>query len=415
MVTDLRSALRDAAAAEPPDDVDVLAALMAGKHRLQRRRRAFAGAAAAAAVLIGVATLVVTSALTGPHRRVNPVPAGPPPLTVPHIIDFSSARKMQPEVLTSTRTLWLNPAKQLDTDRFVGLTDDGLVVRTRFTAKNVGTEVALVDPTHRRTTWLPRPNPGVGELRAVSLTKSRLVFLLGRHAITDAVLTFDRSTNTWHEHAITGTDTLDRFFGWQARLGPDDRIYLASSEPPLRWWSIDMASGPLVREPSLDGQMVAWQGSERASVDSTGLVQVIRGSQRLVLAKRAPRGCTQPADSATLAPSMVYYSGSILLVGFSCVEGRQLVAFDAAGAPVSAVPARAVTDLAVSSDGALFAVGDRQELYFFQPSTSRLWSLGRGLHEEGIHTADGLLLWNEPGPKDSDQVMDIVYQVAPRP
>ncbi|MBM6402124.1 hypothetical protein [Phycicoccus sonneratiae] len=414
MVTDLRAALHEAVDDEPTGGVDVVAALAGGRHRV-RRRRVLAGAGAAATVVAGVVAVLAGSAITGPDRAVAPLPAGPPPLEVRRVVEFDSAQPAPLDVLTSTRTLWRDPVHDQDTDRFVGLTDDGLAVRTRFTADGVRTEVALVDPATGRTTRLPDPDPGVGEIRAVSLTADRLVFLVGRQHYTDAVLTFDRAAGTWSQHSVSTTDEVGRFFGWQATLGTDDRVYLAGESLALRWWSTGTTEGPLVHEAGLDGRAVAWNTDERATVDQRGEVRLERGGTTQVLAERAPRGCTPPADSSTAAPPSIGFSGSMLVVLFACTEGRQIVAFDDSGSAVATLPPRAVTDLSIGAEGVLFAVGDRQDLYLFEPSTARLRTLGRHLHEEGLHTAHGLVLWNEPGPEDSDQVLDIVYTVAALP
>src|SRR5262245_33848581 len=128
MVTDLRHALRDAVADEPPDGLDFTEVIGAGARRA-RRRRVVTGAVAACVAGV-LAVVAVVTAQVGRDRAGESVrPARPAPPQVGRPLLLGDAATVEPAPLATTRTLWLDPANDLDYDRLDGLTTDGKVVR----------------------------------------------------------------------------------------------------------------------------------------------------------------------------------------------------------------------------------------------------------------------------------------------
>jgi hypothetical protein len=50
--------------------------------------------------------------------------------------------------------------------------------------------------------------------------------------------------------------------------------------------------------------------------------------------------------------------------------------------------------------------------YVLDLSERRLARVGPGTHESQVALADGLLLWNAPGPTDDDDAYDVIWRVA---
>ncbi|HET7763041.1 MAG TPA: hypothetical protein VFL46_11825 [Phycicoccus sp.] len=412
---DLEASLRELGHLDP-GPVDAARLASGARRRATHRRRRAVLASGVAVVVVAAVGLTLAFARVGSDRSLAPLPAGPSPLAVARTIGVDAARPTEPTTLSTTRTLWLDPANDLDTDRYLGLTEDGLVVRAVFTAEGMRTDVSLVDPVSGRVDRLPAPPAGVGEPRAVSLAPDRLVFLVSGHSWADSTLRFDRESRRWSLGAIVPPEDPGHWLGYHAEMGPDDRIYLASDTGTARqlWWSVPVTGGAVRREAALEGLGFGWDDGDLVTVDRAGRVVVTHSGARRVVSAAPPAGCTSPGAGVMAAPPGVDVAGDFLLVTFTCREGPRLVVLDDRGKGVLALPGM-VARIATGSDGALIALGERMDLYYLDPAAGELWNLGRRLHEDLVATAGGLMLWNEPGPTDSDKVYDVVYHVARHP
>jgi hypothetical protein len=418
VVTELKLALREAAEEPPGATVDLAGVILTGEQRVHRGR-----VRRAAVATLSVATAVaVALVFTGGGRRAEPVlPARPDILKVPTTLYPEGARPITPEVLATTRVLWLDPANELDYDRYDGLTTDGLVVRARYTSKGDVSEFGLLDPATGVTDWLPRPPWDLGEPRPVDFSADRLLYLDNRTARADAVLSFDRATRAWARVDVAKPAGTDRLFGMRAVLGPDDLLYLLNpaAPGPGEWWSVPAARGgtPAVVQ-GLRGMAIAWHGRDLATVDRMGRVVITTGGRARVVATARPRGCDEPAEADFGAPA-IGYSGARLVVTYVCRGQSQVVVFRPDGRP----------QLGVERAGQVAAIGTRWILFSekrihasngahvgrtmaLDVDAERLVAIGAPLHENDAAVVDNLVLWAASGPSDSDKVYDVVYRVA---
>src|SRR5690349_11928044 len=114
-MSDLETSLRELGRLDLGSvDADRLAS---GARRLARRRRRARGGAALALLLLAGLGAAAELGRTGAERTVTPVPAGPSPLPVPRTVGFDSATSADATPLsTTTRTLQLDPANDMDSD-----------------------------------------------------------------------------------------------------------------------------------------------------------------------------------------------------------------------------------------------------------------------------------------------------------
>lgn len=418
MVTQLHQALREAVEEPPTATVDLPSVMVAGVQRLHRRRVRRAWVAA-----LSVATAVaVTLASVGAVRRPGPVqPARPDTLRVPTTLYAEGARRVAPEVLATTRVPRLDPANELDYDRYDGLTTDGLVVRARHTYQGDLSEFGLLDLATGDTHWLPRPPWDLGQPRPVDFSAERLLYLDNRTAWADAVLSFNRATRTWTRVGIGKPPGTDRIFGRQAVLGPDDTVYLLNPAAPApgEWWSVPAARGgtPTVVQ-GLRGMALAWHGRDLATVDRSGRVVITTDGRARVVATTRPRGCDEPGEADHGAPA-IGYSGTRLVVTYVCRGQSQVVVFGPDGRP----------QLGVERAGTVAAIGGRWillsettghatnganvgHLVALDLEAERLVAIGMPVHGEVAAVAGNLVLWASAGPTDGDTAYDVVFRVA---
>lgn len=405
MVTDIRDALRDAADTGPTGRVDLDLVVAAGTRRVRRRRLAAVGATG-----LAVALAVVGTTLTAGLDRAD----GPPP---PADLRLDEARPVALEVLAATRTFWEDPNEDLDHDRLDGITEDGLVLRSRYTYEGDVFELGLLDVGTGRSDWLPRPPWDVGELAPVQLGADRLVFLDRRHHPVLTVLTFDRDARTWSRQRVEPpAAATGRFFGFYFQVDPDGRIHLLDSDT-WSWWSMPPTGGPLRREPAFDGRIVAWSGPLRASAGLEGDVTLTRDGRDLTVADGPPEGCDAPTgvDAERPLPPQLEFAGNRLVVTFLCRSGERIV--------VHGVDGRAELTLApdgvrvVSTDAAHLLLTDHRHIYVLELESRQLLLLeegGAAGHRDG-QLGQGLVLWTRAGPSDDRDSYDVRYRVARLP
>lgn len=412
MVTEMRQALRDAADRAAPAPLDLDGVVTAGARRRRRRRLVTAGAASfAVALVVGVGTVS-----TDRGRDEVPSPAG---------LRLEDARTVDLRVAASRRVM-VKDARDADLsyDRFEGITDDGLVVRGTYSWPEGVRRFGLLDVDAGRTEWLP-PAPGNRpQPRPVHLGADRLVFL-GSWVLPSAILVFDRDSRAWKRHLISvPEDEVGRFYGYDAQLGGDGRVYLMDPEIPVRWWSVPLAGGRARPEPTLDGKSVVWSGTTLATADPDGRVTVTRDGQRVTEIDGPPEGCAAP-DDMELAPAL-RLAGTRPVVTFRCETGQQVVVYDEAGRP----------DLILAPAEVVVTAADARYVVLAEPPPARpesaddertyLLDLQRrvllAIDDRGLAIADddayanairaGLVLWMVNGPSEGRDTYDVVYKVA---
>jgi hypothetical protein len=417
-VTGLREALRDAVVDPPSTTIDLAGVMVAGAQRVHRRRVRRAGVVTLC-VVTAVAVTWASVAKDGPSEPV--LPARPAILQVPTTLYPEGAEPITPEVLATTRVLRLDPANELDYDRYDGLSTDGLVVRARYTYEGDVSEFGLLDPTTGDTDWLPRPPWDLGEPRPVELSADQLVYLDDRSSWADAVLTFDRTTRTWARADIANPHGTDRFVGNHAVLGPGDTMYLLDPAAPApgEWWSVSATRGGTPSPvKGRSGMAVAWHGGDLATVDRSGRVVITTGERSRVVAAARPLGCAEPGEDDQDAPA-IGYSGARLVVTYVCRGHSQVVVFGPDGRPQLGIE-RAGTVAAIGSRWVLFsptighvsAGAPAGHLTALDLDAQRLVAIGTTLHEDAAAVAGNLVLWAAAGPSDSHTVYDVVYRVA---
>jgi hypothetical protein len=407
MSTDLHAALREAVASAPFDESDLRTVIDAGTRRV-RRRAAFRVGASALVVAAVLASVVVVSDRSDPEPR---------PARVVHI-DLSRAENQDLDVLASVRTTWRNPMNELDHDRFEGLTTDGLVLRSRYTYDGNVYELGLLDPETGRTHWLPRP-PVAAETAVVELTADRLVLLANLRPSRSDLLMFDRRSETWTSSSIRPPDGIEVHVPFQLALAPDGRLYLGNNleheSGPLHWWSYAVPGGGEGRpEPALAGAAVAWGDDARATADTDGRVVLSSSSGERVVAEERPAGCEPPTapDRADI-PVSLDLAGRRPVVTYWCGDELRAITlvYDVDRGEVLQVTGAAVR--AADEDNVLLGA-DRsgRGVYVLDLDRLTLARISSATPEAQVGLADGLVLWNQPGPLDDKDVSDVVWKVA---
>lgn len=416
MSTDLREALHEAVADAPFDESDLRTAVAVGSRRVRRRAAIWVGSSA-----LAMAGVVSTSMLVGSVTSDQE----PRPADVLHL-DLSQAEGQHLDVLATVRTTWREPMNELDHDRFEGLTTDGRVLRSRYTYQGNTYELGLVDPTTGRTDWLP-PLPVAAATDVVELTADRLVLLGNVTPRRRELQVFDRQSQTWESSTVRLPAGLEGHVPFRMALAPDGRFYLGSTfegeSGPLSWWSYAVPEGGEGRpEPALDGADVTWGDGVQASANSDGRVVLSGSAGASVVNEERPAGCEQPTDPAlATGPVTVGLAGNRPVVTYFCggqgdeVEPMTLVyAADADGGAIQV--ARAGFQAADENHVLLApARGEPAGLYLLDLDRLTIARIGPGIHEAQVGLADGLVLWNQPGPIDDKDVYDVLWKVARLP
>lgn len=415
MSTDLHAALREAVADAPFDESDLRAVVDAGSRRLRRR----------AAFRVGTSALVVGAIVaTSVAVRSDRADQEPRPADVVHL-DLSRAEKQDLDALASVRTTWRG-SDDIDHDRFEGLTTDGRALRSRYTYDGDVFELGLLDPETGRTDWLPPP-PVAAETVLVQGTADRLV-LFARRNTQGALLVFDRRSETWESgvvrlpaglevHAVAGG------VPYRLGLGSDGRLYLGSNfegeSGPLSWWSYAVPEGGEGRpEPALAGSAVAWGDGVQVSADNDGRVVVSVSRVERIVAEERPAGCEPPTDPDLAdMPVTVRLAGNRPVVTYWCGDEAEAVTrvYDVDSG--AAVQVAGAGSLATDEDHVLLAPAQgahdaRGGVYLLDLDQLTLARIGPGTHDAQVGLANGLVLWNQPGPIDDKDVYDVVWKVA---
>lgn len=419
MSADLRTALRDAVADEPTFGVDAAAIAHAGGRRARRRTRLTVAAAA-------LSTTAVLAAVAVVSRPTDPEPA-PAPAEVVRL-DLGSAAEAPLDVIASTRTAWKDDGSDefFRHDRFEGLTADGLVLRNRRTGPSVGSLLGLLDPRTGTTDWLPDPPANLYGMQPVALDVDRLVLGVGQ-GNGHSVLVFDRVSRTWQRDVVRIPYGIEVHVPPRMALSPDDRLHVGNTlenDPgPMRWWSAPVPGGGTVTpEPELEGAGVAWSGPARLVADPGGRVVVSTPAGETELSDRRPDGCEKPGSFPDGAPT-VLWAGSHPVVTYFCdsgsdIAGATTVVHDPEAGRAFEVPdasAVAADDSRVVLTSATDGGGEhpgKSSTYVLDLDGPAITRIGRGPHEPQVALAAGLLLWNTPGPTDSQDAYDVVWNVA---
>ncbi len=390
---------------ETPEAAPLDAALLLeeGKQRVRRRQRLVAaGCAAVAVAAVGLTAWVV---------RPDPAPPQPAERIVPDTgrrlaLDDSGDPLDSTEVVR-LRDLNRQPATNLDFDRYQGLTDDGLVLRARYSYDGDVWEAGLLDPASQRTDWLPDPGVDVGEPTPFEATADRLVYLDNRQSQTFRLLVFDRAARAWQIVSLDRPVGVDRFFGMpNAFTGPlagaDGRVYLQDPVSTV-WYAASIGGGEeLTPVPGLDGELLAWGGQTRATADRRGLVTLSEGGDSRVVATEPPEGCQQPVQAA--------FAGPRLLVSYACGGDLELWVFAGDGTPELAVAGDEFYVAAASDRYAVLAARGHTHLVDLVAGTVQV--LGPMLGNDPVaDVVDDLVLTGRQGPADDRDTIDEIYSV----
>jgi hypothetical protein len=407
MTTDLRAALREAVALVPLDETPVHEIVDAGARRVRRRRDlGVAGAAVvAAAVVAGAVTL-------GAGDRRDDVPR---PADVVHV-HLDKAQRVTLPVVTSVRTTWMDPANEIDHDRYEGITDDGLVLRSRFSVAG-GLELGLVDPANGRTLWLPPP-PRYAE-NVVDLSVERIA-LFAPDGRRGRVISFDRRAWAWSDTRIDLDPDIEVHVPPIVRFAPDGRLYvgatLEETSGPIRWWSYAVPAGGRARpEPDLTGVSLAWHDDVRAWADGDGRVVLSRAGGEQIVSTERPDGCATPSDPDLDGfPVQVALAEERPVVSYWCGDDPRptTVVYDVTGDRDVVVPEAAV--LAADAGHVLLgpSTAGPDGVYLLDLATERLTRISAGSHDGQVGLAAGLVLWNLSGPLDDRDTYDVIWKVA---
>lgn len=420
MSTDLRSALREAVSDPPPSGFDVGAVVQAGARRTRRRARTRIGAGALAVLVL----LIAAAVASGVRRDPEPSPAEIVRL------DLERATRVRLDELATTRTTWRDDGEEaLGWDHLDGLTTDGLVLRSRTTGAGGRVELGLLDPGTGTTDWLPPAPVRQWEPRAVALTADRLVLASGG-GNSLSVVVFDRSSRTWQRSTVRIPYGVELHVPPRLALGPDDRLYVGNTAEgqsgPMRWWSAPLTSGGTARsEASLEGLALAWADGTRVTADPDGRVIVTTPEGERVISEHRPDGCERLADFPH-APATVALAGDRPVVTYWCdsgaaehanlvtmiydPDGSRAVRVD--GASVLAADDRHVLLSGSTDDGEEVPHPGNASTYLVDPGALMVSRIGLGPHEAQVGLAAGMVLWNEPGPIDDQDVYDVVWKVG---
>lgn len=416
MSTDLRTALRDVVGDAPAHGLDTAAVILAGRRRVRRRAAVAVGSCAlAAAAVVAVTTTMV-------QERPDPDPA---PAEIVRL-DLDHSRAVDLDVVASTRTAWDNDRDSLAYDRLAGLTADGLVLRTRYTNERRYAAIGLLDPATGATDWLPPPPGRPAEITPVELGEDRLVLAEWMHQGRTFHL-FNRATRSWSRSVVHVTGGWEVHVPPLVRMGPDDRVYIGSTmegeSAPLHWWSAPLEEGGQARaETDLEGVAVAWTGEAVLRADPDGRVVVSTPAGETELSEKRPAACNQPAAFPGAAPH-VLWAGNRPVVTYLCdsgsdIPGSATVVHDLdGGRAVEVADASAVAAddshvlLAGATDDSVEHPG-HSSTYVLDLDRLTIARIGEGTHDPQVALAAGMLLWNTPGPGDSQDAYDVRWRVA---
>ncbi|HET9999015.1 MAG TPA: hypothetical protein VFQ17_15955 [Nocardioides sp.] len=322
MSTDLRAALQEAVADAPYDESDLRDVLARGSRRVRRRTALVVGSSALAVAAVIASVVAVTH---DPAQEPHP------------------ARVVRLD-LDQAQPLDLQPTRQGGRDRFLGLTADGLVLRSRHPDGGDGDELGLVDPGTGVTDWLPDATDPTGTLAPpgrhgmppwllpVQLAADQLVLLHLEPAIwrsrssSGTLLVFDRGSRTWESGDVTVPAGLEAHQPPSVGIGLDGRLYLGhwneGESGPMHWWSYQVPQGGQGRpEPALTGTSIAFGAGVQARADSDGRIVLSTPGEDLLLAEHRPQGCEPPSDPDTAPwPGWVRMAGSRPVVTYWCGE-----------------------------------------------------------------------------------------------
>ena len=218
----LRAALREAVADAPYDESDLRDVLVTGSRRVRRR----------AALVVGSSALAVGAVIASVVTVANDPTEQPHPAQVARL-DLDRARPLD-----------LQPIRQGGRDRFLGLTADGLVLRSRHPSGDEGYGLGLLDPETGVTDWLPAATDPTGTLAPpgrngmppwllpVQLTADQLVLLHLEPAIYrdkpsgGTLLVFERGSRTWQSGTVTVPAGLEAHTPPAVGIGLDGLLYL---------------------------------------------------------------------------------------------------------------------------------------------------------------------------------------------
>ena len=318
----LRAALREAVAEPPYDESDLRDVLAAGSRRVRRR----------AALVVGSSALAVGAVIASVVTVTNTPTEEPRPAQVARL-DLDRARPLD-----------LQPIRQGGRTRLLGLTADGLVLRSRHPSGDEGYGLGLLDPETGVTDWLPDATDPAGTLEPpgrngmppwllpVQLTADQLVLLHVEPAIYrdktsgGTLLVFDRGSRTWHRGAITVPAGLEAHLPPSVGIGLDGRLFLGhwneGESGPVHWWSYPVPQGGEGRpEPDLTGSSIAFGDGVQARADSGGSILLSTPGQDRLLAEHRPDDCEPPSDpDAAPWPGWVRMAGSRPVVTYYCGE-----------------------------------------------------------------------------------------------
>lgn len=411
MSTDLHAALREAVADAPTYESDLRTVVEAGSRRVRRRAAFRVGSAALVVVAAALASVALGSDRSDPEPRPADVVR----------LDLGLAESQHLDALASVRTTWRDPRNALDHDRFEGLTTDGLVLRSRYTYEGDVYELGLLNPETGSTDWLPPP-PVAAE-SVVELTADRLVLFTRMSPRRGALLMFDRRAETWETSTVRPPAGAEVHVPFRLALAPDGRLYLGSTfegvAGPLSWWSYALPEGGEGRpQPDLAGAAVAWGEGVQVSADNEGRVVMWSSMGERVVAEELPAGCESPDDpDLTDMPVTVALAGDRPVVTYSCGDAAQALThvYDVDGGDAVQVAGAVVR--AADEDSVMLsaAQGEHGGIYLLDLDRLSLVRIGSATHDAQVGVADGLVLWNQPGPLDDTDVYDVVWQVAPVP
>jgi hypothetical protein len=246
--------------------------------------------------------------------------------------------------LNKAQPLDLQPARQGGRDRFLGLTSDGLVLRSRDAKGGDAYELGLLDPGTGVTDWLQGATDPTGTLAPpgrngmppwllpVQLTADQLVLLDLEPAIYrdkpsgGTLLVFDRGSRTWQTSAVTVPAGLEAHTPPSVGIGLDGRLYLGHTNEgesgPVHWWSYPVPQGDEGRpEPDLTGASIAFGDDVQAQADSDGRIFLSTPGEERLLAEHRPEDCEPPSDpNAAPWPGWVRMAGSRPVVTYWCGE-----------------------------------------------------------------------------------------------
>lgn len=406
MSTDLRAALRAAAATEPFDTADVQAVVDAGERRIRRRAAVVLGTTA-----LAVATVAASLAVLSDRSAPVPSPA--------HVItlDLDRAPHRHLDSLGSVRTMWHDVRQaDLDQDKFIGLTTDGLVLRSRYNYPEGSSELGLFDPVTGRTDWLPAPVMGAAAT-PVDLGADRLVLFNRIGMRRAAIEVYDRNTRTWESTDLLLEPGLEAHVPVRLELTPDDRLYLGSTfenEPTLQWWSYSLAQGGRGRaEPALVDSGIDWSDGLQLTASADGRVTVAGAGTDQIVADGRPADCERPDGSdVPRYPVAAALAGDRPVVTYGCHDQDQVLTI------VYALNGRATLQI----PGARLVAADRGhvllggvELSLLDLSQDTLVRIAPGGQENDYALANGLVLWNNAGPIEDRNTYDVVWKVARLP